>query len=381
MKENSKEVDLYHHNIEPWLFEAWQEAFANRDQIRRACFDILRCSNYIDFFSYLRQNNIKVAALFAIGGSSKRFNESIKGIDNTVLVNYGISAGGNFQRSFTLVETLLPEYFKEKMPVAALNLYQVMLALPADLLTPIIIYQGEENGRICRKQILEPLGLEERSVMVEQEKVRGRVWGHGAALVSALADKKASQALESSHLITVNFGGDPNSRLTYLDSLLVACTLNELDIAYGLVLPTTRLKEAKYQLIRDEQGRPINSVKPRDDGLSINQAQKSESNVGLRIYSSSVLLEKLMKVRKTLDDTGWYFSEENNIPGGNFQTVAEFNLDLVDVSFMAGRLAFALCIADPKEIQNNFKSFQDLGGWLTDMHQILEDDKNKLQVT
>ncbi|MCX7026758.1 MAG: hypothetical protein NT061_04540 [Spirochaetes bacterium] len=221
----------------------------------------------------------------------------------------------------------------------------------------LIVIRGWE--REINESVLAPLGIPASMVSfhTQVEGPQGKVLGHGDAAMQAM------ELWKDSKYVLVNFGGDANSPLTALFSLLVLKGLEAEDKSADILMPVARIDGAAYPIFVDKEGLPRSfghdklGGKRMRSGISRLKEPKPSgfTNVGIRAYRTAALAEAIVEIKGAYwrEGIGW------NIPG-NDPEAHEFALDNVD-SFLAGRgRARILPVAAPEEL-TPAKSFDELG--------------------
>ena len=221
----------------------------------------------------------------------------------------------------------------------------------------IVVIRGWQD-EIC-SQVLKPLHIScnDVSFFEQQLDVNGKVAGHGDATWQA-------QALwQDSDYVLVNFGGDANSPLTALASLVAMAALADSKEDVALLLPVARIKNPAYPVLLDEKGRPIGFGHNKLGGktgtsASDANAQKNDAyaytNVGIRVYRASALAKAIAEIRAQYWDATSGYAIPGNDPEGH-----EFALDNVDALLAAQGRARVLAIAQPEEL-SPAKSFDQI---------------------
>ncbi|HOV94182.1 MAG TPA: hypothetical protein PLT87_04795 [Spirochaetales bacterium] len=221
----------------------------------------------------------------------------------------------------------------------------------------IVVIRGWQD-EIC-SQVLKPLHIScnDVSFFEQQLDVNGKVAGHGDATWQA-------QALwQDSDYVLVNFGGDANSPLTALASLLAMAVLVDSKEDVALLLPVARIKNPAYPVLLDDKGRPIGFGHNKLGGktgtsASDASAQKNDAyactNVGIRVYRASALAKAIAEIRAQYWNATRGYAIPGNDPEGH-----EFALDNVDALLAAQGRARVLPIARPEEL-TPAKSFDQI---------------------
>jgi hypothetical protein len=221
----------------------------------------------------------------------------------------------------------------------------------------IFVVRGWEAE--IKERIIDPLGLDEGSMsfFAQKEGPSGKVLGHGDAA------RQSMDLWGDSRYLLANFGGDANSPLTALASLLA---LEELDAAgekIGLLLPVAEIENPTYPVILDDDGLPrafghnklVGAATPGLPGFSLNES--SYTNVGIRAYRTDALAAAIEEIVAS----SWSEDRGYSIPG-NDPEGHEFALDNVDTLLASRGEARILAIANPEEL-SPAKSFDDIGSF------------------
>ena len=221
----------------------------------------------------------------------------------------------------------------------------------------IFVVRGWEEA--IKERIMGPLGVDERSVcfFTQREGPSGKVLGHGDAA------RQSMDLWGDSRYVLANFGGDANSPLTALASLLALAELEAAGEKIGLLLPVAEIENPAYPVILDDEGLPRafghnklgGSTAPGLRGFPSNE--NSYTNVGIRAYRTDALVAAIEEIvaASWSEDTG--YSIPGNDPEGH-----EFALDNVDALLASRREARILAIANPEEL-TPAKSFDDIGSF------------------
>ena len=221
----------------------------------------------------------------------------------------------------------------------------------------VIVVRGWEDE--IRKEIMVPLSIDEKTVFfrTQAEGPEGKVLGHGDA-----AWQSRDGWLDSRYVVA-NFGGDANSPLTVLASLLVMAELDKSGYEIDLLLPVASVKNPAYPVLLDEEGLPHSFGHDKlggGAGKAADQGGKggfAYTNVGLRVYRTKALAEVANEIRRRYWKEGFGYA----IPG-NDPLAHEFALDNVD-AILAGRgRARILALARPEEL-TPAKSCEELGNF------------------
>lgn len=216
-----------------------------------------------------------------------------------------------------------------------------------------IVIRGWKE-EIC-SQVLGPLGIACNDVdFFEQRPDRnGKVSGHGDATW------QARDLWNTSAYVMVNFGGDANSPLTALASVLAMAALVDASEEVGLLLPVAKIRNPAYPVQVDRNGRPTGFGHDKLGGKSSALPMASGdgyayTNVGIRVYRTADLTDALRSVRERY----WNEADGYTIPG-NDPVGHEFALDNVDSLLASEGRARILPIAVPDEL-SPAKSFDEI---------------------
>jgi hypothetical protein len=233
----------------------------------------------------------------------------------------------------------------------------------------LIVVRGWEEE--IRESVLVPLGIQASKVSfhTQLEGPSGKVLGHGDAAMQALP------LWRDSKYVVVNFGGDANSPLTALLSLLVLEALDAGHEGADLLMPVARIEAAAYPIFVDGVGLPRRfghdklggkAAEGRDSPAG-NLRLSGFTNVGIRAYRTAALAEAIveMKGRYWRDGLGWEIP--GNDPAGH-----EFALDNVDALIAERGRARLLHVAAPEEL-TPAKSFDELGRFEAAMEKVRTD--------
>jgi hypothetical protein len=215
-------------------------------------------------------------------------------------------------------------------------------------------------------EILKPLGIgaEERGFFT-QGCLYEKPLGHGDAAW------QARELWKGAEYLIANFGGDPNSSLTALSSLLALDALNAKSATgspdIDLLIPAARVEGAAYPIILDDEGLP-RAFGHSKLGLGEGPASSSYSNVGLRIYRTAALRQKLELFRSRYWVEGRGYAVPGNDPAG-----AELALDNVDAALAAEGRARILAVARPEEL-SPVKSLEDIPAFEEAMASVIAED-------
>ena len=221
----------------------------------------------------------------------------------------------------------------------------------------VIVVRGWEDE--IRAGILAPLGIgdEDVSFCTQAEGPSGKVLGHGDAAWQARGKWLGSR------YVIANFGGDANSPLTALASLLAMAELDRAGKEIDLLLPVAKIRDPAYPVLLDEEGLPRSFGHNKLGGSAGKAAVLAEAgesaytNVGIRVYRSKALADVIEEIRRK----HWKEGVGYAIPGNDPQA-GEFALDNVD-AVLAGRgKARILALARPEEL-TPAKSCEEIDGF------------------
>jgi hypothetical protein len=213
-------------------------------------------------------------------------------------------------------------------------------------------------------EILAPLGIGpgERDFFT-QEAPFGKPLGHGDA-----AWQCRSRFRGFDYVVT-NFGGDANSRRTILSSLLALDALRTAGKDVGLLMPAAPLDSPSYPIGIDADGLPRSFGHAKLRHTAAPEAGKGYTNVGVRVYSSAALLEKLESFRARYWVEGAGYAIPGNDPEGR-----EFALDNVDAELATEGRARMLAIARPEEL-TPAKSVDDIPAFERAIRSVVSEDR------
>ncbi len=225
----------------------------------------------------------------------------------------------------------------------------------------VIVVRGWE--REIDEELLRPLGVEssERSFF-EQDAPFGSPLGHGDAAWQCRALWKDAD------YVIANFGGDANSRLTVISSLLAIDALRASGRSVDLLVPAARFEAPAYPIRIDEEGIPRGFGHSKLKG-SGGGSGPGYANVGLRIYSASALLEKVESIRSRCWADGEGYAIPGNDPAGR-----EFALDNVDDELAAEGRARMLAAATSYELCP-VKSLEDIPAFESAVERVVASDR------
>jgi hypothetical protein len=218
----------------------------------------------------------------------------------------------------------------------------------------LIVIHGWEAE--IRSRIVEPLGIDSGSVdfFTQREGPFGKVLGHGDAA------RQSMEQWRRSTYVVVNFGGDANSPLTAMTSLLALVELERLGEKVGLLLPVANIPNPAYPVILDEAGLPRAFGHDKLSGaaggsVSSGTAGLAYTNVGIRVYRTEALLASIEEITRS-----WWSADAGYSIPGNDPEAHEFALDNVDALLASRGAARILAIANPEEL-TPAKSFDEIG--------------------
>lgn len=224
-----------------------------------------------------------------------------------------------------------------------------------------VVIRGWEDE--VRRQILLPLGIDPEKVLFHSQSLgpSGKPLGHGDAVYQAMGCWRKYKYL------IVNFAGDANSPLTVLLGLRCMEELEHRGLHLGLLLPAAPVDNPVYPIVLDEDGIPRQLGHDKLKGPAANagpapaadfaQPSTGYTNVGIRIYRTTVLAEAMNEIRAMY----WNVDSGYAIPG-NDPAQREFALDNVE-EYMAQRgQARILAVARPQEL-TPAKSFDEINNF------------------
>ena len=243
-----------------------------------------------------------------------------------------------------------------RIPIAA-----YALAAAQGLGFHLIVVRGWEKE--IDAEVLAPLGIkpEERRYHT-QDAPFGKPLGHGDAAW------QCRDILADYEYVIANFGGDANSHTTMLCSLLALDALNagaagscaagstdgadregrdgrrEASAPVDFLIPAAPIAGAAYPIVLDDEGLPRAFGHQKLQGHSMGPGS-GYTNVGVRLYRASALVEKLGLFRDRYWNPDCGYEIPGNDPEGH-----EFALDNVDAEFAAEGRARMLAIAHSEEL-------------------------------
>jgi len=239
------------------------------------------------------------------------------------------------------------------------NIPMAMYALDAmkNLGRHVIVVRGWEDE--IRAGILDPLDIRGQalSFYTQEQGPGGKVLGHGDA-----AWQSRGKWIDSRYVVT-NFGGDVNSPLTVMASLLAMAELDRAGEDVDLLLPVAKIRNPAYPVILDDEGLPRSFGHDKLGGVSgtiqpsIAAGGFGYTNVGIRVYKTKAFAGVVEEIRRNF----WQAGEGYVIPGNDPQA-REFALDNVDVVLAGRGKARILAIARPEEL-TPAKSYDEIGNF------------------
>lgn len=219
----------------------------------------------------------------------------------------------------------------------------------------VLVVRGWESA--IRTGILDPLGIDGECVTfcTQKEGFPGKVLGHGDAV------RQSREQWRGSRYVIANFGGDANSPLTAMASLLALARLDEAGGEVDLILPVARTRTPLYPVILDDDGLPRSFGHDKLGGSGVKDSERglapdgfAYTNVGIRVYRTEALLSAVNEI------AGLYWREGTgySIPG-NDPEAHEFALDNIDALLASRAKARILAIAEPEEL-TPAKSFDEI---------------------
>lgn len=311
-----------------------------RDRLIKACLEILGK----DRQETLRRLAARTAVVTLLAGSGSRWVRSIEafreewpaGLEES-LQKAAVSFHLEQPRGLFPVPNHMAAVPGEMIPIAGYS-----LAAVKGLGKHLIMTSGFDEE--IEGAILQPLGYDEEMYSFRrQELFQGKPLGHGAAAL------QCQDFWAARDYVIFNFGGDANNRETLETALLVMAALDRLDLSGGpdLLLPAARVTNPDYTIEVDDQGLPRSFKHAKLTGSEEQKgyaaARQGFSNVGLRIYRSKGLAEKLNQLHNDhySGETGYSLPENQS---------NELALDNVDGRLAEEGRARLLAVADPREI-------------------------------
>lgn len=213
----------------------------------------------------------------------------------------------------------------------------------------LVVIRGYEKD--IRSRILQPLGIREEMIdFFTQEAPFGKPLGHGDAAWQCRALWKGSK------YVVTNFGGDANSPLTILASLLTMEALDMCGEGVDLLVPAALQPAPAYPIAFDHNGFPRSFGHAKLQGRELDPGP-GFTNVGLRVYRA----EALLRMVESFHDEYWRDESGYDIPG-NDPAGHEFALDNVDAAFASSGRARVLACALPGEL-TPAKSLEEVPGF------------------
>ncbi|MHB9153041.1 MAG: hypothetical protein ACYC2S_10325 [Spirochaetales bacterium] len=217
--------------------------------------------------------------------------------------------------------------------------------------------------------ILDPLGIdgESTSFFTQNEGPSGKMLGHGDAA------RQSMRVWGDSRYVLANFGGDANSPLTALASLLALEELEAAGEKIGLLLPVAEIEHPAYPVILDDEGLPRAFGHNKLGGAGAPGMGKGSSkgisyaNVGIRAYRRDALVAAIEEIVASSWSEKLGYSIPGNDPDGH-----EFALDNVDALLASRGEARILAIAKPEEL-SPAKSFEDIGSFEMAVKKVREE--------
>jgi hypothetical protein len=212
-------------------------------------------------------------------------------------------------------------------------------------------------------EILSPLGIgKDEREFATQNVPYGRPLGHGDATW------QCRKSWGKADYVVTNFGGDANSHRTILSSLLALDALRAQGLSVDMLMPAAPLNSPAYPIGLDREGLPRSFGHAKLQGRESEAGGPGYTNVGVRVYSASALLEKVecFRDRYWVDGTG--YAIPGNDPEGH-----EFALDNIDASFAAEGRARILAIARSEEL-TPAKSVDDVPAFERAVESVVAED-------
>ncbi len=308
----------------------------------------------------------RTVCLTLLAGAGTRWKASIRAAASAAAAEPGTGAA---EPGRPAGRALDPERPRGLYPVpdflrpgsASLPIAAYAIAATRGLGRRVIVVRGWE--REIDEELLLPLGVDpaERAFF-EQAAPFGSPLGHGDAAWQCRALWKDAD------YVIANFGGDANSRLTVLSSLLAIDALRASGSGVDLLVPAARFESPAYPVRIDEEGLPRGFGHGKLKGGG-GRPGPGYANVGVRIYAASALLEKLESIRARF----WVEGEGYAIPG-NDPAGREFALDNVDDELAAEGRARILASASPDELCP-VKSLDDIPAFAAAIERVVASDR------
>jgi hypothetical protein len=253
------------------------------------------------------------------------------------------------------------------IPVAA-----YALAAVAGLGRQLLVVRGWEAE--IDAEILAPLGIlpargsdwaPGERLFATQEAPFGKPLGHGDAAW------QARRLWRDADYVVANFGGDANSRRTIISSLLALDALRATGTMVDLLMPAAPLDSPAYPIGIDEDGLPRSFGHAKLQGIrerELSRPGQGYTNVGVRVYAASALLERVESFRGRYWVEGKGYAIPGNDPEGH-----EFALDNVDAELAAEGRARILALARPEEL-TPAKSVDDIPDFERAIESVVLED-------
>lgn len=209
----------------------------------------------------------------------------------------------------------------------------------------LLVVRGWESE--IRDLILGPLGLGVADFFTQADGPLGKPAGHGDAT------RQCAALWKDARFLITNFGGDANSPLTALQSLLAMDELARTGTDVGLLLPVALADSPAYPVILDEAGLPMGFGHDKLSGAGAvggagtgpASGGQAYTNVGIRVYRVDALLEAIDEIAELHGDPSLGYSIPGNAPGSG-----EFALDNIDALLASRGRARILPVAHPREL-------------------------------
>lgn len=192
------------------------------------------------------------------------------------------------------------------------------------------------------REILLPLGLsrDEFSFFTQAAGASGKPLGHGDAAF------QCRELWLGARYVIANFGGDANSPLTVMESLIALDELARRGEDADFLLPVARVDEAAYPVTMDDRGLPRKFGHDKLGGTAgTGPRTGGYVNVGIRLYRAPALARAMDVIRER-----WWSPEGGYRIPGNDPEGGEFALDNADALFASEGRARVLATARPEEL-------------------------------
>lgn len=190
--------------------------------------------------------------------------------------------------------------------------------------------------------VLAPLGIrpDRYGFFTQEPGASGKPLGHGDAAWQCRAEWAGAR------YVVANFGGDANSPLTAMESLIALDELVRRGEDADFLLPVARVDAPAYPVDLDERGLPRGFGHDKLGGPAGRAARTGGYvNVGIRVYRAEALLRAMELIRAR-----WWSPESGYRIPGNDPSGGEFALDNADAMFALEGRARVLAIAEAREL-------------------------------